>query len=161
MTTNHQLFRMSRRTLVLGGVITAASPAALAQELPRVTVMKDESCGCCDAWVEHVRASGFTVTVENVKDINRVKAKLGVPRRLTSCHTAQVGPYVVEGHVPAEAIKRLLSERPMARGLAVPGMPVGSPGMEAPGQPLEVYEVMLFDQNFVRAYGRYEGSRSL
>ncbi len=161
MTTNHQLFRMSRRTLVLGGVITAASPAALAQELPRVTVMKDESCGCCDAWVEHIRASGFTVTVENVKDINRVKAKLGVPRRLTSCHTAQVGPYVVEGHVPAEAIKRLLSERPMARGLAVPGMPVGSPGMEAPGQPLEVYEVMLFDQNFVRAYGRYEGSRSL
>ena len=94
----------------------------------------------------HLRANGYPVKTEDVEDLAPIKRKLGVPRALQSCHTAVVEGYVIEGHVPADLIDRLLAERPKVAGLAVPGMPVGSPGMEAPGQAAERYQVLAFDQ---------------
>jgi hypothetical protein len=96
--------------------------------------------------VGHLRASGFATRVELSSDLRPLKARLGVPRALESCHTALVGAYVIEGHVPAATIKRLLRERPAVTGLAVPGMPVGSPGMEVPGHPTAPYHVLTFDK---------------
>ncbi|QIK95380.1 DUF411 domain-containing protein [Sphingomonas sp. HDW15A] len=98
-----------------------------------MTVMKSPSCGCCGKWVEHVRAHGFDVKVVNVDDLMAVKKKAGIPDKLASCHTTIVGGYVVEGHVPAADIRKLLVQKPKAKGIAVPGMPAGSPGMEAGG----------------------------
>jgi len=108
-----------------------------------VRVYKSPTCGCCGKWVEHLRAAGFVVEATNVADVNRYKLEYGVPRQLGSCHTATVGGYVVEGHVPAEDIIRLLNEKPDIVGIAVPGMPLGSPGMEAPNP--ERYETIAFD----------------
>jgi len=124
----------TRRALLAGlaratAATLLAGPAWAAGTLPRITVTRDPSCGCCGNWVTHVRAAGFPVTVIEAADLAPLKARLGVPGALSSCHTAEVGGYVVEGHVPAGAIRRLLAERPRATGLAVPGMPVGSPGM--------------------------------
>lgn len=115
---------------------------ASAQQLPTVVVYKSPTCGCCEGWVEHMRAAGFTVDARDVDNDQLVKEKsdAGVPVPLQTCHTALVGDYVVEGHVPAEQIKRLLAEHPDVAGIAVPGMPMGSPGMEGPGaQPYKVY----------------------
>ena len=103
---------------------SAAHAAAL-------TVYKSPACGCCAKWIEHVEKQGFTVKAVNVDDIMAVKAKAGVPDALASCHTTMVGGYVVEGHVPAADIKKLLAQKPKAKGIAVPGMPAGSPGMES------------------------------
>ena len=102
-----------------------------------VTVRKDPTCSCCTGWADHLRAEGFPVTEVATSDLKAVKTRLGVPTDLSGCHTAEVGGYAIEGHVPAVAIKRLLAERPVATGLAVPGMPAGSPGMG--GEP-EVYD---------------------
>ena len=113
------------------GVATGASAAA---PKPAINVSKDPNCGCCTGWVEHLRNNGFTATVTDTKDMPAVKTRLGVPEKLASCHTAEIAGYVIEGHVPAHAINRLLAEKPKARGLAVPGMPIGSPGMEG-GRP--------------------------
>jgi hypothetical protein len=126
-----------------------------------MAVTKDPSCGCCGAWVDHVRAAGFVVEVIESSDVNRVKVRLGVPQTLASCHTAEVGGYVVEGHVPAEAIKRLLSEKPMARGLAVPGMPAGSPGMDVAGMEKDTYEVFLFGPAGQKTFARYRATRQV
>ncbi len=109
-----------------------------------VTVYKSPTCGCCKQWVRHMQASGFSVKAHDVADIVQNKTANGVPRTLGSCHTANVGGYVIEGHVPASDIKRLLKERPPVRGLAVPGMPVGSPGMEQGGHK-DRYDVLTFD----------------
>jgi hypothetical protein len=125
-----------------------------------VVVSKDPNCGCCLGWVEHLRASGFTVEARDMSDLAPVKERLGVPPDLAACHTAEVGGYVIEGHVPAGAIQRLLRERPSAKGLAVPGMPVGSPGMEVPGSPPEEYAVILFGPRR-RTFARYKGSAAL
>lgn len=111
--------------------LLAGARNALAAE-PSIIVTKDPSCGCCSGWAEHLRQAGFTVEVRDVPDVNRVKARLGVPADLAACHTAEVSGYVIEGHVPASALRRFLGEKPEARGLAVAGMPVGSPGMEVP-----------------------------
>jgi hypothetical protein len=127
---------------------------------PKLVVHRDPSCGCCGAWTEHLRAAGFSVEIINESDMSGVKARLGVPQQLASCHTAEVDGYVVEGHVPVASIQRLLSERPKMLGLAVPGMPAGSPGMEGPDA-MDQYEVFLFDAGGSRSYGRYEGDRSL
>jgi hypothetical protein len=121
-------------------VCSATARTSAASELT-ITVTKDPNCSCCTQWAEHLHVAGFTVELRDTNEINRVKARLGVPADLASCHTAEVASYVIEGHVPAPAIRRLLSERPKARGLAVPGMPVGSPGMEVPGAPPEEYSV--------------------
>ncbi len=119
----------------------AMSPVARA--LPSVLVHKSPTCGCCMAWVDHMRKAGFTVEVRNSDDLDPVKERLGVPDKQRSCHTAEVGGYFVEGHVPADDVKRLLAQKPAARGIAVPGMPTGSPGMEMPGRPAMPYVVEL------------------
>jgi len=108
-----------------------------------ITVYRTPTCGCCLAWVDHLRESGFAVSVEEMPDLAPIKRDLGVPEDLESCHTATVGGYVVEGHVPAEDIRRLLASKPNAKGLAVPGMPIGSPGMER-GNEKQPYRVILF-----------------
>jgi hypothetical protein len=109
-----------------------------------IIVYKTAQCGCCKLWVKHLRDNGFKVTAHDVKNLSRHKADNGVPRALESCHTATVDGYVIEGHVPASDIKRLLKEAPPVRGLAVPGMPIGSPGMEQ-GDRKDRYEVLTFD----------------
>ena len=109
----------------LGGLV-----AAQRSPLPTVEVFKSPTCGCCANWVKHLEANGFTTKVTDVEDMTVVKAKYGVPGRLQSCHTAVVNGYVLEGHVPASDVQRLIKERPAVVGVAVPGMPVGSPGME-------------------------------
>ncbi len=111
----------------------------------RITVFKDPTCGCCGKWAEHLRANGFDVTVQEVRDLGEYRQKYGVPANLASCHTATIEGYSIEGHVPAREIQRLLKERPKAKGLAVPGMPVGSPGMESTRT--QAYSVMLFETN--------------
>lgn len=121
----------------------AALATALATadgESPSFMVFKTASCGCCAGWVEHLEDEHFDVEARDVTDLNNIKRDVGVPTELASCHTALVGGYVIEGHVPAEAIRKLLAEHPDIAGLAVPGMPVGSPGMEGPNaQPYMVY----------------------
>jgi hypothetical protein len=120
-----------------------------------VEVYKSPTCGCCKEWVKHLQANGFSVTTHDVTDIIPYKTANGVPAALGSCHTAKVGGYVIEGHVPASDIKRLLKERPPVRGLAVPGMPVGSPGMEQGGHK-DRYDVLTFDkQGNTAVYARY------
>jgi hypothetical protein len=117
-------------------------PSASAN-LPTVTVYKSPSCQCCSKWVTHMEEQGFPVEVESKLRVGPVKEQVGLPSSLAACHTAVVGDYVVEGHVPAADVKRLLRERPDVRGLSVPGMPVGSPGMER-GNRVEPYEVVTF-----------------
>jgi hypothetical protein len=145
--------------LMLMGSAALVPPRAFAAGRPRVTVHKDPGCGCCSAWVEHLENAGFPVTAINTPRLNALKARLGIPAELHACHTAEVEQYVVEGHVPAAAIDRLLAERPAARGLAVPGMPVGSPGMEG-GEP-ETYEVILFGPGTSRPFGRFKGEKEI
>ena len=107
-----------------------------------VTVFKAPTCGCCKAWAEHLEKHGFKVVARDLADVTPIKTAHGVPERLRTCHTALVGGYVVEGHVPADLVKRLLKERPKVAGLAGPGMPMGSPGMEGPRQ--DKYDVLSF-----------------
>jgi len=121
-----------------------AAAAAYADTLPEVLMHKDPNCGCCSAWAEHLAANGFMVKTVATDDMQSVKRRFAVPQRLTSCHTARVGNYVIEGHVPAAAIKRLLREKPAVSGLSVPGMPIGSPGMEQ-GDRHDAYAVLAFD----------------
>ena len=114
--------------------------------LPVVDVYKSPTCGCCSKWVDHMREEGFEVRTTDTSELADFKASHGVPRQMESCHTALVGGYVVEGHVPASDIQRLLRERPGIRGVAVPGMPIGSPGMEIPGTKAQPYDVIAFDK---------------
>jgi hypothetical protein len=125
---------------------TVAADAAPANIHPTVVVYKTESCGCCKLWVEHMQSHGFPVEVTNVDDLGPVKERAGVPYGLGSCHTAEVGGYFIEGHVPATEVQRLLAEKPKARGLTVPGMPMGSPGMEQGGR-VEPYQVLLVHED--------------
>ena len=107
---------------------------------PKAMVYKTPTCGCCSKWIEHLEENGFEVKSKNLSDVNPVKRMNGVPMRLASCHTAIIGGYFVEGHVPAQDVKRLLAERPNVAGIVVPRMPVGSPGMEGPNP--EAYSVL-------------------
>ena len=113
-------------------LVLLSAATAFAEGAPEVEVFKSASCGCCGAWVEHMRQHGFQVIAHDVGDVPAERKKLGMPDRLGSCHSAKVGGYVIEGHVPAADIRRLLKEKPTALGLAVPSMPPGSPGMEGP-----------------------------
>jgi hypothetical protein len=148
-----------RRAVLLGVSAFAAMGIARGAVAagPTVKVSKDPHCDCCNGWVEHLRQAGFVIEVSDVSDINRVKARLGVPSDLAACHTAEVAGYVIEGHVPAAALRRLLNERPGAKGLAVAGMPVGSPGMEVPNTPPDEYDVVLFGAAR-RVYARFRGA---
>lgn len=140
-------FRMpSRRHFLLSGAAAIVAGRRLVAEapLPVVTVYKDPSCGCCAKWVKYMSTNGFVLNVRDVADVDQYKTMMHVPTALQSCHTAIVGRYVVEGHVPADVIKKLLSEAPDLLGLAVPGMVDGSPGME--GARSEHYDVIAFDR---------------
>lgn len=137
---------MKKTGFLLALWLALFATASGAEALPEVVMHKDPNCGCCGKWAEHLEANGFKVKTVYERDMEAVKKRLGVPQRLTSCHTARVGSYIVEGHVPADSIKRLLREKPAVRGVATPGMPVGSPGMEVPGVKAEAYEVISFDR---------------
>lgn len=129
--------------------LAAATPNA--SNFPTVTVYKSPTCGCCAKWIDHLREEGFTVETNDVQDMRSIKKERGVPASLSSCHTGEVGGYVVEGHVPADDIKALLAQAPDAIGIAVPGMPIGSPGMEVAGQPAERYDVVMFREDGMAA----------
>ncbi len=131
---------------------SAAAPAWASTPAPiAVEVWKDPNCGCCQDWVDHMQANGFTVQVHNTGN-NAVRAKLGLPPELGSCHTALVGGYVIEGHVPAADVHKLLKAQPKALGITVPGMPIGSPGMdgEVYGGRKDPYDVLLVTKNMIR-----------
>lgn len=130
-------------TTVASAERTAASSTD--QELPTILVYKSPTCGCCNGWIEHLEAAGFTVDARDVRDIMSIKVDAGVPTPMSSCHTALVDGYVVEGHVPAEHVKRLIADDPEIAGIAVPGMPVGSPGMEGPNA--QPYQILSFTRD--------------
>ena len=141
--------------LLAAGGEPAVQHSPVANALPLLVVHRSPTCGCCMNWVEHMRHAGFDVEVRNVADMGAVKARLGVPDEMRSCHTAEVGGYFIEGHVPAADIRRLLAERPDAKGLAVPGMPMGSPGMEHPAGHVQPYDVMLVDGEDSRVHSSH------
>ena len=127
---------------------TAATPAhneSVDPSKPTITVYKDPNCGCCKTWIEHLIKHGYQVKVNDTREMSKVKRTLGVPEKLEACHTALVGKYLVEGHVPASDIDRLLKEKPKVIGIAVPGMPAGSPGMEM--GVAQRYSVISFDKS--------------
>lgn len=130
---------------VAGGVAIALLPRRAVAAPTAMTVYKSPTCGCCAKWVDHARAAGFVVTVKDTDDMDAVKRETGVPAALQACHTALVGGYVIEGHVPADVVRRLLADKPKGMGLAVPGMPAGSPGMEAGRK--DRYDVLLFERS--------------
>jgi hypothetical protein len=142
-----------RKTFALGAALfalTLTTGAATpsndgAPKQTKITVYKDPSCGCCKNWIEHLKKHGYAVDAKDTPAMAEVKRTLGVPDALTACHTAVVNGYLIEGHVPAADIARLLKEKPKVAGLAVPGMPMGSPGMEGPQQ--QHYQVLSFDKN--------------
>lgn len=139
---------ISRRALLAGGAAALVAVTLPDRLRARVAgtpmlVYKDPDCGCCHNWVEIMKGSGFEVSVRDTRDMASIKKRYQVGSRLASCHTAVVAGYVIEGHVPADVIRQLLREKPKAVGLAVPGMPIGSPGME--GSPKQAYEVLRFD----------------
>lgn len=130
------------------GVIVVAQAPQMAKGAT-MEVFKSPTCGCCSKWVEHVRSAGITVKVADVSDeaLDALKNKHGVPKTAQSCHTGVINGYVVEGHVPVAEVQRLLKERPRIAGIAVGGMPLGSPGMEVPGQKPQTYNVVTFDKS--------------
>jgi hypothetical protein len=130
MVSRYSLIALALALLALAAC--TRTPETSANGHDRVTVFKNESCGCCKLWVRHLQDAGFGVEVHDVDNLGPTKERVGIPAAMGACHTAEVGGYFVEGHVPAEDIKRLLRERPDAKGLTVPGMPAGSPGMEVP-----------------------------
>ena len=136
---------MQRRTLGLALPLLASLLSQSLAAATRIEVYKTPTCGCCGKWVEHLRANGFEPLVKEVSSTTEYQARYGVPDKMKSCHTAVVNGYTIEGHVPAADIERLLKERPKAKGLAAPGMPAGSPGMDSAHHP--AYAVMLFDAN--------------
>ena len=136
------MFRRQFMMWSAAALVMNALPVAAA--VPEIVVFKSPTCGCCEDWITHLRASGFTVKVNDVGNAG-ARRRLGIPQQLGSCHTGEVGGYAVEGHVPAREILRLLQERPAAAGIAVPGMPIGSPGMDGPayGNRRDPYDVLL------------------
>jgi len=145
--------------LAAGAALLIAMPARAAERsVLKIKVYKDPSCGCCTAWAERLTAAGFSVDVEARDDLAALKAELGVPDDLASCHTGVIGRYTIEGHVPPADIKRLIAKHGPGKGLAVPGMPINSPGMEVPGEANERYTVWLFNVDGTRsAYAQHGG----
>jgi hypothetical protein len=137
------------------GLLLATSFSALAQSSSPVEVFKSPYCGCCGKWVEHLRQAGFEVKVWDAADVPAARKKLSMPDRLSSCHTAKVAGYVVEGHVPARDIQRLLADKPKALGLAVPSMPPGSPGMENP-RPIAYETLLVQADGSTSVYARHQ-----
>jgi hypothetical protein len=155
---------MSRPVFVgaLGLLLVAAvaavtfAPRAVPVTQPGLlTVYKTPWCGCCSDWVDHLRSEGLPLVVVEREDLTATRASLGVPDDLASCHTAEADGYAIEGHVPAREIRRLLAERPEVRGIAVPGMPIGSPGMEVDGLPDDPYDVVTFGEGGRGVFASY------
>jgi hypothetical protein len=146
-------YAMLAKAMLIGAL---GMPVFTSAAGPVVEVYKSEYCGCCHEWVKHLEDNGFTVKATNVENPSDYREKFGIPKELGSCHSAKVGGYALEGHVPASEIKRLLAEKPKAKGLAVPAMPMGSPGMEGPRK--DPYDVLLI-QNDGRhsTYRHYPG----
>ena len=136
---------MKRREFLVFLALALVAPGLSAESSPIIEVWRTASCGCCGAWVKHLQTNGFATKVHIVRDTSAMRRTLGIPSRLGACHTAKVDGYAIEGHVPANDIRRLLAERPKALGLAVPGMPAGSPGMDRPNSP--PFEVLLMDSD--------------
>ncbi len=136
-------FTISSIFIALLSIACSAEESKSVSDLPIVRVYKSPTCGCCSKWVSHLEANGFTVEATDVNDINLIKSSFGIPPALASCHTAVIGDYLVEGHVSAEDIVQLLKQKPVIKGIAVPGMPIGSPGME--GRNPQAYDVISFD----------------
>ena len=153
----HSVTRRSALALVAAFLVLQRSSAEA--EAPAILVHKDPNCSCCAGWVRHLKDAGFAVRVEETTDLQPVRRRLGVPADLAACHTAEVDGYVLEGHVPAAAVRRLLEQRPTAIGLAVPGMPAGSPGMDG-GTP-QRYDVVLFGANGRQPFMRFVGSENV
>jgi hypothetical protein len=147
MSRRAMLASLVRASAMGYGLVAALPAVARAGDATSVTVYKDPSCGCCTKWVEHLRTAGFQPVVHDRSDMDALKDSLGVPGSLRSCHTAMAGRYVIEGHVPAADVRRLLSARPKGvLGIAVPDMPAGSPGMEMAGR-RDRYDVVAFSAN--------------
>jgi hypothetical protein len=136
---------MKKSIALIALSLASLTVAVHAAELPEVEVYKSPYCGCCTEWSKHMLDNGFKVRNIDVADVPAARKKLGMPEKYGSCHTARIGNYVIEGHVPAADIKRLLKEKPQAVGLAAPGMPGGSPGMESAKK--EAYDVLLVEKN--------------
>jgi len=153
---------LNRRTFAIGAALLPllAGSGRAQGALPVITVHKDPNCGCCGAWVDYLKQNGFSANVVETSNLDKIRARLGVPAALRSCHTAEIGGYVIEGHVPAGPIKRLLAERPQAIGLAVAGMPDSSPGMDVPGAK-DSYDVTLFGKAGQKRYARFQGRREI
>jgi len=137
------------RTLLIGmaSVLILSSASVGQQPKPKpipMSVYKSPACGCCSLWIDYMRKNGFDAKVQDVDNIGALKLKLGVREEFSSCHTTEVGGYIVEGHVPVEVVQRMLNERPKIAGIAAPGMPAGSPGMEVPGGRKEPYNILAF-----------------
>jgi hypothetical protein len=132
--------------LVAAAISLSGTAAAQRPGAATVHVYKTPTCGCCGKWVAHLEANGFATQVTEMDDLSTVKAKHNIPKEAQSCHTGVVDGYVIEGHVPAADVHRLLKERPAVLGIAVPGMPIGSPGMEVPGQKAQPFRTMSFDK---------------
>jgi hypothetical protein len=137
-------------------VFVFAPQAAPVAQPGLITVYKTPWCGCCSDWVDHLRAEGLPLVVVEKPDLRATRAALGVPEDLASCHTAEVDGYAIEGHVPAREIRRMLAERPAIRGIAVPGMPLGSPGMEVDGVPADPYDVVTFGDGEQGVFASYQ-----
>lgn len=147
-----------RRALIAGALAAASAGPALARKaaLTPITVYKTPWCGCCGGWVTHLRSNGFAPKVVELEDLGPIRARHGIPDAVASCHTGVIGGYAVEGHVPAADIRKLLREKPKARGIAVPGMPIGSPGMEVPDGRREAYATLLvLDGGATRVFARH------
>jgi hypothetical protein len=156
----HKSTNLTRRAAlgIAASALVVPAFSAVAQT-PAILVHKDPNCSCCSGWVRHLKDAGFAVTVEATADLQPVRKRLGVPADLAACHTAEVGGYVLEGHVPAAAVRRLLEQRPTAVGLAVPGMPAGSPGMEG-GTP-QRYDVVLFGAGGRQSFMHFVGAENV
>ena len=148
------LSRRSALAIFTAGLVFPTFSASA--QSPAITVHKDPNCGCCTGWVRHLKDAGLAVTIEETADLQAVRKRLGVPSDLVACHTAEIAGYVIEGHVPALAVRQLLEKRPAAVGLAVPGMPAGSPGMEG-GTPRK-YDVVLFGTSGRQSFMQFVGS---
>jgi hypothetical protein len=136
---------------------TPGSPVGKSKS-PTLIVHKSATCGCCKEWVKHMERAGFAVETRDVDNLGPIKERVGIPPAMGSCHTAEVGGYFVEGHVPASDVERLLAQRPKARGLTVPGMPIGSPGMEVPSGESQAYDVYLVaDDGTTSVFAHHEG----
>lgn len=147
---------MKMRFRTIASSVLLAVPAFASAAMPVIDVYKTETCGCCEAWTDHLKTNGFSVKIHNVANPSDYRQKFGMPDKLGSCHTAKIGAYVIEGHVPASDIKRLVKSGAKARGLAVPAMPLGSPGMEAGrSDPYDVFLVQPDGRTTV--YKHYSG----